>query len=132
MSYEKRSKHLEIEVDREYRHRVPKRTKDGLVWEVQGMSYWVTGCIWIDVSITRDTGYYGGRSDDYPGDPDEVCIEELLDYELTLTELHPDGMQPKHENGTYFTMANPMLDEDFVLGLVGDSTDLEVDFCDCD
>ena len=58
MSYEKRSKHLEIGVDREYRHRVPKRTKDGLVWEVQGMSYWVSGYIWIDVSITRDFGYY--------------------------------------------------------------------------
>lgn len=61
-----------------------------------------------------------------------MCIEELLDYELTIYELHPDGMQPKDEIGTDFTMANPMLDEDFVLGLVGDSTDLEVDFCDCD
>ena len=50
---------------------------------------WVSGCVEYEVSVTRDFGHYGGRSDDYPGDPDEITIEKVVSYELWITDT-PD------------------------------------------
>lgn len=86
-------------------------------------NFWVNGIIKYEVSITRDFGNYGGRSDDYSGDPDEVVIEGVESYNLWISNNKKDS------EGTEFDSNDcvQILDDDFLIGLA-DSEELEVQY----
>ena len=128
MSYTTVSTNITIDVDTTHRNTVWGKNgmKDPPI-EV-GPTFQITGTIDVEVSITRDNGSYGGRSDDYPGDPDEITIEDWTSYELWITNLDEDP----HGEGTKFNGANPILSDAFILSLIPDSQDLEVSYDDCD
>jgi hypothetical protein len=126
MSYTTVSTTVTVEIDTKHRNLIwPKGFKKPI--EV-GPTFQITGTIEVEVSITRDNGSYGGRSDDYPGDPDEVTVEEYAAYELWVTNLDED---PEGE-GTKFTHENPILNPQLIFELIPDSADLEVSYDDCD
>lgn len=85
---------------------------------------WVSGCVEYEVSITRDFGHYGGRSDDYPGDPDEITVEKVVSYELWITDT------PDKDEGTCFKSGDDdgMLCDEFLMGLCPCTSELEVDY----
>jgi len=126
MSYSTVHTTVTVHIDTKHRHHIwPKGFKEPR--EV-GPTFQITGTIEVEVSITRDNGYYGGRSDDYPGHPDEVTVEEYSGYELWVTNLDED---PECE-GTRFTHENPILNPQLIYELIPDTADLEVSYDDCD
>jgi hypothetical protein len=88
-------------------------------------NFFVNGVITYEVSITRDFGYYGSRSDDGPPDPDDVVIESVVSYNLWISNHKTES------EGTEFDSNDDVqiLDEAFLLGLV-DVEELEVEFDD--
>ncbi len=88
-------------------------------------NFWVNGVITYKVSITRDFGYYGSRSDDGPPDPDQVDIISVESYNLWISNhtTESEGTEFDSNDGVQ------ILDEGFLLGLV-DVEELEVDFDD--
>lgn len=127
MSYTTVSTTVTVEIDTKHRNRIWLKDPLSQPKEV-GPTFQITGTIEVEVSITRDNGSYGGRSDDYPGDPDEVTVEEWVGYELWITNLDED---PEGE-GTKFTHENPILNPQLIFELIPDSADLEVSYDDCD
>ncbi len=127
MSYTTVSTTVTVEIDTKHRNRIWLKDPLSQPKEV-GPTFQITGTIEVEVSITRDNGSYGGRSDDYPGDPDEVTVEEWVGYELWITNLDED---PEGE-GTRFTHENPILNPQLIFELIPDSADLEVSYDDCD
>lgn len=127
MSYTTVRTTVTVEIDTKHRNRIWLKDPLSQPKEV-GPTFQITGTIEVEVSITRDNGSYGGRSDDYPGDPDEVTVEEWDAYELWVTNLDED---PEGE-GTRFTHENPILNPQLIFELIPDSTDLEVSYDDCD
>jgi len=85
---------------------------------------WVSGRVEFEVSVTRDFGHYGGRSDDYPGDPDEITIEKVFSYELWISD------SPGEHEGTCFKSGEDgdMLCNEFLMGLGPCTSELEVDY----
>ena len=126
MSYKTVRTTVRVEVDTQHRHCYWDR-KSGGTREV-GPTFHINGEIEFEVSITRDNGNYGSGTDDYPGDPDEFSIEEVVDYELWIKNLDED---PDVE-GTKFVISNPLLSEDFLLKMIPNVEDLEVSYHDCD
>ena len=57
-------------------------------------NFWVNGVITYKVSITRDFGYYGSRSDDGPPDPDQVDIINVESY--NLLDFKPHDRMRRH------------------------------------
>ena len=88
---------------------------------------WITGIVTVEVSVTRDFGDYGSRSDDGPGDPDEVTIEGIDGYELWLKCNVVKGRETEGvllESGT----DQNFVDDKFLLELIPDSSELEVSY----
>jgi len=85
----------------------------------------VNGVITYEVSITRDFGYYGSRSDDGPPDPDQIDIISVVSYNLWISNrgTESEGTEFDSDDGDL------ILDDDFLLSLV-DVEELEVDFDD--
>jgi hypothetical protein len=127
MSYSTVHTTITVHIDTKHRHHIWLKDPLSQPKEV-GPTFQITGTIEVEVSITRDNGYYGGRSDDYPGDPDEVTVEDYAAYELWVTNLDED---PESE-GTRFTHENPILNPQLIYELIPDTADLEVSYDDCD
>lgn len=127
MSYTTVHTTVTVEIDTKHQNRIWLKALKGQPKEF-GPTFQITGTIEVEVSILRDNGSYGGRSDDYPGDPDQVTVEGWASYELWITNLDED---PEGE-GTKFTHENPILNPQLIFELIPDSTDLEVSYDDCD
>lgn len=127
MSYTTAQTNIVVEIDTKHRHLVWGKDPLSQPNEV-GPTLQITGTIEVELSITRDNGNYGGRSDDYSGDPDEVSIEDWNTYELWITNIDddPDG------EGTRFHSDNPILNPQFILDLIPNTEDMEVSYDDCD
>ena len=86
---------------------------------------YVSGEIEAEISIERDLGYYGGRTDDYPGDPDEISWEDIVTYKIWISD------DPENE-GVMFNHEQSLLNEEFLWELMPHSEDMEVRWEDLD
>lgn len=85
----------------------------------------VSGEIEAEISIERDMGFYGGRTDDYPGDPDEISWEDITTYKIWITD-NPEN------DGVLFKHKYTILDEEFLWELMPPAGHMEVRWEDLD